>query len=568
MRSRGRSISRLRVWTALVSIVAAGACNTIVGLDDLEHTLPDTKDSGGACSNAAVDCPPTGSACKVPLCGQDGACAVEDAAVKTPCAEGGGAVCSGEGACVGCVDDSDCEAPEACGKGGVPGVCGCEAPCHVWSQLFDGLDTTLDTSFASTMAVDPYSNAIFVTGWFSGALDFGKGGLTSVDGSDAFLAKIDAGGSVAWTKTVGGLDEQLGFGVAATSDGGVIWTGSFKDAVNFGDIPQTSQGLRDAFVLKFKADGVLDWLRTSTGEDPMAVADQLAVRAVLDPSGNIFVMGHFAGGLDFGSGVVQSGAPPQDVSLTKFSPDGAPLWTKGFGDAEPQRGPGITTDADGHVLLAGTFGGNVSFGGGAMLNKNGTGEDIFVAKLDDAGGLLWNKSYGNDQTQYVQSVGVDSKGDVYVAGDIVGLVDFDGEPLKSEGDRDAFVLKLEKDGDYAWCRRFGDANLQGGQAVVADGAGGILVAGRFAGTVDFGNGPLTSPGGLDSAFLLKLDATTGKTVWSRRYGETGSSYSRSLALDGAGNAILFGFTNGTADFGGGPLVSTGANSMFLAKFRL
>lgn len=572
MKSRARSVfkSRIARGAAIACVIAAGACNALVGLDDLEHVLTPSQDSGAACSDPIADCPAPEGACEVPVCGQDGSCGVAAAPAKTACSEGSGVMCSAAGECVECVEDIDCAAPLACGGGGVPGACGCEAPCHVWSKIFGGPDQ-VDFLYASNMAVHPPSGDVLLTGWFKGSLEMGKSSLTS-DASegkeDGFLVRLDPSGSVRWAKRFSDPAEQLGFGVAATKDGDVLATGGFQGALGFDGMSVTTLGSRDAYVARFSGDGALTWLRTSTG-DTATIAEQFGIRLVEDAGGNIIVMGHFAGGLDFGdfkSSVTPMDAPTNyDVFVVKFGPTGDHKWTKVFGNAKPQRGPGLAVDAAGNIVLAGVFAGAVEFGGG--LIDAGLGEDIYVVKLNPDGGFLWGKYYGNDQIQNVSSLHVDKSGAALVAIELVGTVNFGGGAFTSD-DKDAIVLKLNGDGSYAWSRRFGGAEVQGAQAAIDDGNNGVLVTGRFDGVVDFGMGPVSTQSGSDSVFLLKLDAASGATVWSRTYGMTGVSAPREIALDASGHAILFGSTNGTIDFGGGPLVNKAFGSMFLTKFKL
>jgi outer membrane protein assembly factor BamB len=261
-----------------------------------------------------------------------------------------------------------------------------------------------------------------------------------------------------------------------------------------------------------------------------------------------------------------------DLFLVKFAPDGAHVWTQIFGDVKNQRGPGLAVDAAGNIYLAGTFGGALNFPPGGPeceLTDKGAGEDLFVVKLDPMGKCEWAKSYGNDLIQYAQAMQVDSEGNVAVVGEFVGDVNFGKGVISGTGDRDAFVLMLDKDGETLWSERFGGPDLQGAQVVVFDGSGGLIVAGRFAGSVDFGVGPiLTSESGKNCAYLVKLDVKTGTSVWRRGFGKTGVNESRGLVLDGAGNAVFMATTTGSLDLGGGPLATSGAISLVLAKFKL
>ena len=71
-----------------------------------------------------------------------------------------------------------------------------------------------------------------------------------------------------------------------------------------------------------------------------------------------------------------------------------------------------------------------------------------------------------------------------------------------------------------------------------DGSGNVLVTGTFEGTVDFGGGPLTSTG-VSDIFLAKYDPN-GNHIWSQRFGGTSSESVRAIAVDGSGNVLVTG----------------------------
>lgn len=115
----------------------------------------------------------------------------------------------------------------------------------------------------------------------------------------------------------------------------------------------------------------------------------------------------------------------------------------------------------------------------------------------------------------------DAAGNVYVAGDFAGSVDFDPGPgltaLAATG-LDAFVAKYTAAGALLWVRVAGSWGSDQGKSVAVGQDGSVYVLGYFSDTVDFAPGPatytLTSAGGPD-VFLWKLDAD-GNFMWARR----------------------------------------------------
>jgi hypothetical protein len=192
----------------------------------------------------------------------------------------------------------------------------------------------------------------------------------------------------------------------------------------------------------------------------------------------------------------------------------------------------------------------------------GTDQDCNGTASQCIGVFLWAKRFGNatsDQRAY--DVARDSGGNTLLAGRSGGSIDFGGGSLSSSA-TSAFLVKLDDKGNHLYSQNFG-ANASA-YAVASDAAGNMVLTGVFSGSIDFGGGLLNNPGS-EIIFLAKFD-TSGKHLFSKRLAVGGWAFPTDVVTDSAGNIFLSGFFYGAADFGGGPLVSTGANSAFVAKF--
>jgi hypothetical protein len=294
--------------------------------------------------------------------------------------------------------------------------------------------------------------------------------------------------------------------------------------------------------------------------DASAQTEALAV--AVDDSGNVLVAGYFEGTVDFGGGPLTSPGTSLNVFVLKLDPSGGYLWAKSFGDANVQLGQGLAVDGSGNVVVTGDFAGTVDFGGGPLTSP-GTGHNVFVLKLAANGDYLWAKGFGDANSQSARSIAADVSGNVLVTGRFAGTMDFGGGPLKSAGGYDVFAAKLSPNGDYLWAKNFGDANDQEGKSIAADSSGNVLVTGAFAGAVDFGGGSLQSAGGND-AFVVKLDPNGGY-LWAKRFGDAYDQSGEAAAADGEGNILLAGELLGSADFGGGAVQSAGGRDIFVVK---
>ena len=83
------------------------------------------------------------------------------------------------------------------------------------------------------------------------------------------------------------------------------------------------------------------------------------------------------------------------------------------------------------------------------------------------------------------------------------------------------MVKLSSSGTCVWARRFTSNNADGGAALAVDGSGNVVVAGGSQGTLDFGSGvTLTDHSGTQSDIYLAKFSSSGSIVWAHRYGST------------------------------------------------
>jgi len=183
---------------------------------------------------------------------------------------------------------------------------------------------------------------------------------------------------------------------------------------------------------------------------------------------------------------------------------------------------------------------------------------------------LWSKCFGGgDSPVYPSSVAVDDSGNVLVTGWFSGTVDLGGGLLVGEGLEDIFIGKFGPSGNHIWSQRFGGFYTtpdgdQRGEGITVDISGNVIATGRFRGTADFGGGPLTSAGAQD-IFVAKFDAA-GNHLWSKRFGDGAQEAGEGVVVDASGNVVVTGYFHSTVDFGGGTLTSAGSTDIFLAKF--
>jgi hypothetical protein len=193
-----------------------------------------------------------------------------------------------------------------------------------------------------------------------------------------------------------------------------------------------------------------------------------------------------------------------------------------------------------------------STSGSPSGQTNAGGKDAFVTKLDALGNEVWTRLLGSAANDFGLSVALDHAGNVYVAGGTSGALGSSA----SEGE-DAFLAKLDSDGNIVWIRQFGGPGLQQANAVAVDRADNVYLAG----IADiFVNGAATQ---ITSGFLAKYDST-GNQTWMQLFTADSSSDARGVAVDAAGNAWVAGNSGGPLP--GEPTPVQSNQFAFVARF--
>ena len=303
---------------------------------------------------------------------------------------------------------------------------------------------------------------------------------------------------------------------------------------------------------------------THFGGSVAGVDNAKPVGIVVDGTGASIVLGTLNGSVNFGGGSLTS-AGGGDIYLVKYSSTGGYVWSKRFGGTSNEVPKGIAVDSSGNIVITGFFGGTVDFGGGPLTGSSASG---FVAKYSSAGAHLWSRRLSTGSVlDEGTAVGVDGAGNVIVAGGFYGTVNFGGGSLTSAGSEDIVLLKYNSAGTFLWSRAIGGASDELVLGLAVDATTGEFVAsGYFAGAVDFGGGRFTSFGGND-AFVARYNSS-GAHVWSKQWGSIYEDKAFAVAVNRFGDVVVTGMFTNNVDFGGGPITNVGgagSGDIFLVK---
>ena len=398
-------------------------------------------------------------------------------------------------------------------------------------------------------------------------------------------------GNLIWAKRAGGTGPDDAYRLFVDGAGNSYVTGEFSATATFGAggpnaTTLTSAGATDIFLAKYNSRGDLVFAKQFGG----TLSDR-GNGVAADNSGNIYLAGFFQGTATFGvvtgNPVTLTSAGSNDFFLAKYDSTGALIWVRGVGGAGADQNRHLELDGSGNVIVNGFFTGTVTFGlGGATptvtLTSAGS-DDIFIAKYDPNGSLLWVTQSGGTGTDEPYAFSVDASGNIFQAGYFSATATFGvGQAaqkiLTSAGSTDIFVAKYNSNGVVQWVKQAGGTGggggVEEGRGAETDASGNVYLVGTFTGTATFGVGdtpePLTAAGSTD-IFLAKYDSN-GVFLGVTRAGGTLAEEGRGGVVDAAGNGYVTGYFSGTATFGVGDpsptnLVSVGGQDVFFAKYN-
>ncbi|NUQ23390.1 MAG: SBBP repeat-containing protein [Saprospiraceae bacterium] len=301
----------------------------------------------------------------------------------------------------------------------------------------------------------------------------------------------------------------------------------------------------------------------------------------IDAQGNMITVGSFEQSVDMDPGTdatqVQqlNSNGESDIFISKLDPQGNYIWALQIGGAGDDVAYDLVLDGAGNSYITGAFQQTVDFDPGpGVFELTAVGDyDIFVAKIDPQGQLLWALQIGSPSNDQGFGICRDTGGNLWVTGQLSGLADFDPGPgeswSNSLGLTDIFILKLDSAGQFLFVRTYGGTGDDAGYGICSLPGQGIALTGRFSANVDFDGLLLTSAGQFD-AFALSMD-DSGALSWLKQFGNTAWDVGRGVSADDQGNVYLVGEFSNTVSFHPGnadyTLSTTGEYGSYIFKLQ-
>lgn len=337
-----------------------------------------------------------------------------------------------------------------------------------WQKSYGGSRSDIAT------CIQAVSSGGYIVAGYSASNDGDVTGKHGADiTSDYWIVKLDDKGSIEWQQCLGGSDYDYAFGIAAAEDDGYIVVG--MSSSNNGDVTG-DHGNGDCWVVKLDQQGKIEWQKSLGGYNPET---GYAVKTV--PGSGYVVVG-FAFSRD---GDVANDSRSGQVWVLKLSKDGNLQWQQSIGGTAPYYGTDIALTRDGGYIIT-----------GRTNSDNAFNPDYLVAKLNSAGNKEWTKHFGGSAIDYGQSIRETPDGGYIVAGFSTSI----DSNIANHGGADAWLLKLNANGDTQWQQCYGGSSDDQAFAITCTTDGGYI----FAGASASGDGDVNGNHGSSDCWVVKL----------------------------------------------------------------
>ncbi|UCE37745.1 MAG: Ig-like domain-containing protein [Thermoplasmata archaeon] len=367
-------------------------------------------------------------------------------------------------------------------------------------------------------------------------------GINTPSKSNILLIRTDSTGAEQWNKIFGGNENDFGYYVQQTLDGGYILVGrTYSYGVGTPSNP-------NIWLIKTNSEDVASWSRPFGGSS----SDE-GVSVLQTSDGGYIIAGY----------TESYGAGGYDAWLIKTDSSGSETWNKTFGGSNHDFGASIEQTADGGYIIAGntqsygvglrdawlikidssgteswnkTFGGNIhDFGNFVQQTSDGGyiiagytesygagGYNTWLIKTDSSGNETWNKTFGGSSDDWGNSVWQTSDGGYIIAGITYSY---------GAGIADAWLIKTDSSGTESWNKTFGGSDIDSGYSVHQISDGGYIIGGN---TQSYGAGKY-------DAWLIKTDSS-GNEQWNKTFGGSSQDYCESVLQTSDGGFIITGST--------------------------
>ncbi len=421
------------------------------------------------------------------------------------------------------------------------------------AQIFDWAKSISGNVFSYGISVDQIGNS-YITGSFIKTATFDNIKLTGNSYNDFFIAKYNADGNCIWAKQgdIAINSYSIGNKISVDKNGDSYIVGQFDGTATFGNISLTAaNGAECIFIVKYDSGGNCIWAK-QTGNKVKGIS------ICIDADSNCYITGNFQDTASFGNFNLISN-DSGSVFIAKYNVNGNCIWAKKDNGSSHSwvQGFGITASTNGNIFITGQFIDTLSFGN-IQLTASNDKDNIFVAKFDSSGNILWAKqSFGTGFYDNAYGISIDANSNSYISGQFSDTVSFDNIQLIAVGNRNAFLTKYDVNGNCLWAKE-AIGNYTSSNGISIDSNGDSYITGQFFNTAKFGSIQL-SAGDSANFFIAKYD-NNGNIIWAKQsviVDSNSIAKGLGIAVGNNGDCYVTGAFTGTISFGNNIISGSG-----------
>ncbi len=457
-------------------------------------------------------------------------------------------------------------------------------PAIAWSTYFGATDVEAAFSVVADTGGNTYVAGVTTSS--SGLVTTGAFQTTYNGNRDAFLAKFDNDGVPQWCTYYGGTGNDNFFYVTADTSGGVYVSGITTTSSGMSTTGSHQStfggGSSDAYLVKFSSNGTRLWATYFGGggnESTTSSYDDYMVSVTWDkPTNSVYLCGmtNSTSNISTTGAYQTSNAGGNDGYLAKFTPAGVLQWSTYFGGADEDKIVKVSTDHSGNIYATGITNSTSGIAtSGTHQTSLAGGKDVFIAKFNTSGALVWGTYYGGTDDDGSIGIATDNADDVYVAGSTFSTSGIATSGafqvlMGSIGPSDAYLTKFSPAGTRIWGTYFGGSAPDITADIDIDANNNVC----FSGTT--GSIGLASPGAYQSSFGGNSDAFIavfgpgGSRTWVSYLGGTDADNCFGIAYSKTGDLFITGNTSsisGISTPGSFQMLPAGTQDAYLCKFK-
>lgn len=374
------------------------------------------------------------------------------------------------------------------------------------------------------------NGGVFVCGEYKGTLNssFPSTGTAK----NIFIARFDNNYNLLWIKTVTSASDILNPRLTLTSNKELILIASFKNDCNFfneATLLKYGTAVAHTFITKYKIDGTYVGVAQSinnfdTYDNPTSI--------IADPnSSGFYITGNYQQNASLFGQPFNAPSMPSPINsyIAKIKSDGTSSFVKYLytnGNTSIQY---VVPLNDGGSYIGGTFTGTLNIASTAIQSSNGGLEiDIFLARLNSMGDVLWVRRSSNGGSENTWNAVVDNNNDIYFTGIYRGnnysydsiSPTIQSHQINNLGSSDIFVTKYYSNGNLAWFKSINSTADEVAVSIALENNNNITIGSYFSSSLKIGNDNFTTSG-LTDYLLFKL-STNGSEIGGTKLGGTSS----------------------------------------------